>query len=428
MRKVFYILLIGLAISSFAPHFVSAQSDAELSAKIEATKREREALLEEQRKLQAALDELNKESATLSGTVKTLDATRTKLSNDLKITQASINSSNLTIQKLTSDISKNETAIDAHREAIKTSIQRIRSYDSYSMIYALLAYPTLDEVWSDTANIIDLQEKLGNEIKLLENTQKTLIKNKAAREEQKVELVSLSSQIKSQKEVADETRAVQAKLLAETREKEAEYQKMLAENKARNEEFEKLLTQFENDLKAGDRSSIPSARKGILAWPLEKVFVTQYFGYTPAARLLYKNTHHNGIDLRASVGTKVLAVRGGVVKGMGNTDEQRGCYSYGRWILIEHDNGLSSLYAHLSGITVATGQVVTTGQVIGYSGGQPRQFGSGASTGPHLHFGVYSSAGVNISRYVSSTNCKNVSIPLANPQDYLDPIAYLPRL
>lgn len=428
MKKFLYIFVIVLLAFNFPVENLLAQSDSELTQRIEATKRERDALLEEQKKLQATLNTLNQESQTLTGTVKSLDATRSKIANDLKITQSNINASNLTIQKLTNDISANETTIDAHRLAITDSLKKLRTYDSYSMIYALLAYDTLDEVWSDTTSIMNLQDKLGSEIKLLEKTQENLLKNKTAREVKKVELVSLSSQLKGQKEVADETRAAQAKLLADTKQKEAEYQKMLAENKAREEEFEKLLFQFESQLTASDRSTLPSAKKGVLSWPVENVYITQQFGKTSSSGRLYASGTHNGTDFRASVGTKILSVRGGVVKGTGNTDEQKGCYSYGRWILIEHDNGLTSLYSHLSGTIVSTGQVVGTGQVIGYSGGQPRQFGSGFSTGPHLHLAIFASSGVRIAKYSNSLNCQNVSIPLANPQDYLDPIAYLPRL
>lgn len=426
MKKILLGLIVAVLTVTFSPISAWAQTDSELQQKIEATRRERDALLGEQRRLQAALDELSKESATLTGTVKSLDAARAKLANDLKITQTSINSSNLQLERLERDISSNESAINTHRSAIRESLRRLRSYDSFSMVYAMLAYDTLDEVWADSANLENLQDKLRAEIVALESTQESLLRNKTERERKQVELLSLSRELKGQKQVADETRSVQAKLLAETKSKEAEYQRQLAENKARHEEFERQLTQFESQIKASDKSVLPAARRGVLSWPLDKVFVTQYFGYTPAARLLYKNTHHNGIDLRASVGTRVLAARGGIVKGMGNTDEQRGCYSYGRWILIEHDNGVSSIYAHLSAITVVTGQAVATGDVIGYSGGQPRAYGSGASTGPHLHFGLYATAGVRISQYLSSQNCKNVSIPLANPQDYLDPIPYLP--
>ena len=117
-----------------------------------------------------------------------------------------------------------------------------------------------------------------------------------------------------------------------------------------------------------------------------------------------------------------------VTSRMGNTDDEKSCLSYGRWLFITYDNGLSSIYGHLSSITVKTGDQVKSGQVVAYSGGQPGVYGSGYATGPHLHMGLFNTAGVSIQQYTSSIGCKNVSIPLANPSDYLDPMAYLPLL
>ena len=429
MKKPFPIFCVWLlAFSLCLPFTISADTDAEIQSRIDATKKERDALLEEQKKLQTALDELNTKGQTLQSTVKSLDATRTKLANDLKITQTNINSSNLVIQKLTNEINANEDDIETNREAIRTSLKKLSAYDEQSVVLHLFSGGRLDEVWQDATNLLSTQDALGEAISALESAQKKLLSNKTAKEGEKSKLVGLSSELSGQKKVVEATKDAQAKLLAETKNKEAEYQKMLLENMARAEEFDNQLSQYESQLKASDRSLLPAVKKGVLSWPLDKVVITQYFGYTAAARLLYKNTKHNGIDFRASVGTRVLSVRGGIVEGMGNTDEQRGCYSYGRWVLIKHDNGLSSIYAHLSAITVTTGQVVSTGQVIGYSGGQPRAYGSGASTGPHLHLGIYASQGVQIAQYLNSVNCKNISIPLANPQDYLDPLAYLPPL
>ncbi len=425
MKKLLLILIVTF---SFFPTISSAQTNSDIQQKIEETKRERDKLLEEQKKLQTALNEVSKEGQTLQTNVKTLDTTRSKLANDLKLTQANINTSNLTIKKLEGDIGTNESEIETHKSAIKESLQRIASYDKQSFVFGLLSYESLDEVWSDTVNIWDLQDKINDRINTLEKTQVKLIENKVAKESQKKQLVSLSSQLSGQKRVVDETRTAQALLLAATKNKEAEYQKMLKENKAREEEFERLLFQFESALTASDASERPTAGRGALAWPLENVFITQQFGRTSASTRLYVSGTHNGIDFRATVGTPVKSVRGGVVSGTGNTDDQRGCYSYGRWILIRHNNGLSSLYAHLSGSIVTTGQDVSEGQVIGYTGGQPRQNGSGFSTGPHLHFGLFVTAGVQILPYSSSKNCQNVSIPLANPRDYLDPLGYLPNL
>lgn len=166
----------------------------------------------------------------------------------------------------------------------------------------------------------------------------------------------------------------------------------------------------------------------MLSWPLDKIFITQRFGRTAGAARLYASGSHNGVDFRAPQGTRVLTMLGGVVEGTGNTDEQRGCYSYGRWILIKHGNGLTSIYSHLSATIVTPGQTVQTGQVIGYSGGTPGLYGSGYSTGPHLHIGLFASQGVSVRQFTQSKGCKQVMVPIADIKAYLDPLAYLPSL
>ena len=185
------------------------------------------------------------------------------------------------------------------------------------------------------------------------------------------------------------------------------------------EKFERELFLFESQLKkAIDPNSFPTGKKGILSWPLDNILITQPFGKTVDSKKLYVSGTHNGVDFKASRGTRVMSVGDGVVEGVGNTDEQRGCYSYGKWVLIKHENGLSSMYAHFDLIKVAPGQEVKAGDVISYSGQ------TGYATGPHLHLTLYASQGVEIQKYSSSINCKNVSIPVANSKAYLDPMLY----
>ncbi len=180
------------------------------------------------------------------------------------------------------------------------------------------------------------------------------------------------------------------------------------------------MFEFESKLRLEiDPSSIPPAGKGILRWPLDAVYITQHFGRTVDAARLYTSGTHNGIDFRAAPGTIIRVAADGIIKGVGNTDQYRGCYSYGKWVLVEHNNGLSTLYAHLSLIKVTPGERVLRGEILGYSGS------TGYATGPHLHFTVYASAGVKISKYDHSVNCKSATIPIADIRAYLDPLIYL---
>ncbi len=146
--------------------------------------------------------------------------------------------------------------------------------------------------------------------------------------------------------------------------------------------------------------------------------ITQYFGNTAFSRTAaYKGQGHNGIDLRASVGTPVKAALTGTVQEI-NLGTAPNC-QYGKWVLIKHNNGLTTLYAHLSSISVVPGQAVSTGQLIGYSGQ------TGYATGPHLHFTVYVSSGVTFTQYKCNSGA-SVKLPISPFNGYLNPINYLP--
>jgi murein DD-endopeptidase MepM/ murein hydrolase activator NlpD len=92
-------------------------------------------------------------------------------------------------------------------------------------------------------------------------------------------------------------------------------------------------------------------------------------------------------------------------------------------VFIDHDNGLSTLYAHLSTYTVAQGQSVAVREVIGYSDT------TGYATGPHLHLGVYASMGSEIASFPSKSCAGKIyTMPVAAPSAYLNPLSYLPVL
>jgi murein DD-endopeptidase MepM/ murein hydrolase activator NlpD len=89
---------------------------------------------------------------------------------------------------------------------------------------------------------------------------------------------------------------------------------------------------------------------------------------------------HAGVDIGASSGTAIYAAADGTVV----LAQDYG--SYGNCVMINHGNGYTTLYAHMSSIAVSDGQTVTQGQTIGYVGA------TGDVTGPHLHFEVRASA------------------------------------
>lgn len=117
--------------------------------------------------------------------------------------------------------------------------------------------------------------------------------------------------------------------------------------------------------------------------------ITSNFGYRKAPTK-GASTGHKGIDIGVGVGTPVYAAANGTAVSL----LQGGGYSgFGRYVQINHGkdsdgNTLISFYGHLSRSVVTGSQNVSKGQLIGYSGGAAGAYGSGTSTGPHLHFQI----------------------------------------
>jgi murein DD-endopeptidase MepM/ murein hydrolase activator NlpD len=118
--------------------------------------------------------------------------------------------------------------------------------------------------------------------------------------------------------------------------------------------------------------------------------VSSQYGYRTDPNNPKERHHHGGIDYAMPVGSPVLAAADGVVDQV--TTQPNGARSYGHYVVIKHA-GFYTYYAHLSKSTVKVGQEVRQGQLIAYSGGKKGAWGSGSSTGPHLHFEVRMSKG-----------------------------------
>lgn len=378
-------------------------------------------LNDEIKKLDEQIQQVSKEKQTLQTTVKNLDISSNKLSKELDVTKSKISTTNLTIEQLKIEIAKKESEINEGLGTVAKSLRKIEQLDSSSLVEMVLTNDNLANIWNEVVNLEQFQDGVRKNVKNLEGLKVELADKHSETTAQKNNLLGLQSELDDQKRVIDITKKDKDTLLTQTKNQESAYVRQLEEKKRLAEEFTRELNSYENQLKLIiDPNSYPSSGKGILAWPVDSVFITQKFGNTDFARTGAYNGHgHNGIDFRAPTGTKIKSALGGVVEGVGNTDSVKGCFSYGKWVLVRHDNGLSTLYAHLSLISVSAGQRLKTGDIVGYSGS------TGYSTGPHLHFGVYATQGVKILKYENSINCKNAIIPVADLRAYLDPLVYL---
>ena len=229
--------------------------------------------------------------------------------------------------------------------------------------------------------------------------------------------------MKDQKAINAKTQAQKNSLLKSTKDQEANYQKLVATKQKTKKQLEADLNTYESQLKyVLNPKSIPSAGSSPFIWPLDKVVITQLFGKTESSGRLYVSGTHNGVDFGAPTGTPVKAMANGTVAGTGNADLACPGASYGNWVFIKYDNGLASVYGHLSLIKTSKGARVYTGDIVAYSGA------TGYATGPHLHVSVFPNDGVNVNSFPSQA-CpgRTITIPTAAANAYLDPMLYLPK-
>lgn len=426
-------------VLALATHSVFAAEIDEIKQQIDERNQKIKDLEAEIAQYERDLTATTQEKQTLQGAIKELDLTRKKLTANISLTQTRIAAKDAEIAGLSEDISDTSGRIDRQLGGVAKTIRTLAELDREPLSLAILSNDSFSAVFDDIAAAVALRTNLEDQIEELRGLKVNLEDTRTDAQKKRKELAALKLDLTAQQKALDANRAEKNALLKATQSKESEYQKILADKQKQFEAFQQEIRDLENQLQiAIDPTSIPKAGSGVLTWPFEPSYfakcpsfqaalknpycLTQYFGNTPFATQnpqIYNNNGHNGVDFRAPVGTRITSALSGVVKGTGDTDAQRGCYSYGKWVLVEHSNGLSTLYAHLSSILVSSGQSVSTGQIVGYSGN------TGYSTGPHLHFTVYATQGVQIAQFARSINCKNVSIPIADPKAYLNPLSFL---
>ncbi|MBW5484185.1 M23 family metallopeptidase [Streptomyces bambusae] len=165
---------------------------------------------------------------------------------------------------------------------------------------------------------------------------------------------------------AAEAAAAKAQAEAEAKQKAAEA-KRLAEAKAKAEREAKERAAREEERR----------RLNTFVSPLADSYISTSYG---AGGAMWSSGSHTGIDFHAATGTSVRAVGAGVIVEAGYGG------AYGNNVVIKHNDGTYTQYAHMSSLSVSVGQQVTPGQQIGLSGS------TGNSSGPHLHFEARSGA------------------------------------
>ncbi len=418
-ENIFFVFFLGILLI-IPIVFSYAQTADEINTKISQRNTDISKLEEEIRQYQNQLDNLGKQKNSLNGSIQQLDITRKKLNADISITETKIDKTNLKIKELSLQINDKQKNITSNVDALTSNIKKINEIEENDVVATLLSEDTFTNVWNDIDNMSSVGKMIKNLNIELRQIKSSLEDTRVETTNAKKELVSLRLKLADQKKIVDQNTSEKKKLLAQTKNNESNYQKLLKDRIAKKDAFEKELRDYESQLKyILDPSKLPNG--GVLSWPLDNIYVTQFFGKTEAGKRLYANGTHNGTDFRAAIGTPVKAMADGVVAGTGNTDIQCPGVSFGKFVLIKYNNGLASTFGHFSLIKVNIGDKVSRGQIVGYSGN------TGYSTGPHLHVSIYAKDAVDL-KTLPSKSCPGrvLTQPIAPVNAYLDPMYYLP--
>lgn len=237
----------------------------------------------------------------------------------------------------------------------------------------------MEEIRTLASDVLSAKETLAAEKVTVEEKKTELAAAEEALEAKRTESEKLLDELIANAELLDADMekydAMKNELAEEIAQKEKEYNEKVEAERRAQEEANK-----NNGGSSGGGSGGGTTSDGSFLYPLPRScgsWCTSPYGYRyhPISGTY---TFHSGVDLAAAGGTPIYASKSGTV-----TTAAYAKYSWGNYVVINHGDGYSTLYAHMRYYAVSVGEYVNQGDVIGYVGT------TGNSTGNHLHFNVY---------------------------------------
>ena len=356
---------------------IAGGAGAVTQSEIDALKKDQAESAARQEELKEQLAEVEKDQANVQQRRKILTA-------ELDAIKAELDSLDGQIAYYDGEIAQKEVehqqAEEKEAEQYQLFCERVRAMEEegtvsyWSILFNADSFSDMLDRLADIDAVMDYDNQVMEELvatrKELEEIQAQLESDRAelqvARDQQAAKKAQQQARIA---EVQKELDALNADL--------AEVNRQLDAEEAAAAEIQKDIIRKQKQLEEERRkTNITIDSESSYLWPLPGYYrLTSQFGYR-IHPITGKAHSHTGIDIPAPGGTSILAAKSGQVV----TSAYH--YSYGNYVVIDHGNGNSTLYAHMSSRAVSEGQMVTQGQVIGYVGT------TGSSTGNHLHLEV----------------------------------------
>ena len=417
-RKVICLVLAVLILGSLVSGALIMTVGAASSKEIE---KELIALREEQAELKKQSDALQSSIKDNQAKTQTLVEKKADIDQQMEMSRQSIENLNEQIQQYSLLIAQKQDELEqTEAEEARLNEQyktRLRSMEEtgkisyWSILFGASSFSDLldkvnmineiaesdklmlEKMADVAAQIATERAELETQMDDLEQAKNDLAEQQTEMEKQRAEsdqlILQMAAEYDSMSEEYQNYEKLEDEMSAQIKKTETDYFNALSKEEAARQA--ELNRQNNNKVpsNSGSSGSAASSTGGFL-YPLPyAVPITDAYGYR-IHPLTKKYSWHNGVDFGAAAGTAILAAKSGTV----TTAAYSGAWGY--YVVINHGDGYSTLYAHQPSLSVSVGDYVTQGQTIGYVGS------TGWSTGPHLHFTIYyNGSDVNPMNYVS---------------------------
>ncbi len=350
------------------------------------------------------------ESLTLKNHIAILDDEIHAVELEIEKLQQEIDATTLEIENLKLDIRAQEEKIAEHRDTLEELLRILYRNDQKSVLDIILQNNSFSEYYNYSHSLISLNSELTDTVQQVKDLKTTLEEKKSELEVKIADLGNLQIDFSTKKDTLLAQKDAKKDILEQTQSDESKFQDLVQDVKSEQDSVSSEIAAMSETVRkrleeqkqkeaqnsnTGDKDStdlIAKAGTGVIDWPIDSRRVTATF-HDPT--YVYRRYfEHPAIDIGTPQGTSIKSADGGVVAIAKKLDWVKNSsgkiiYPAYNFVLIVHENGLSTVYGHLSGVNVVEGEIVQKGQTIGRSGGLPGTAGAGRlTTGPHLHFEV----------------------------------------
>lgn len=404
-KKLFAFALAMVMTLSVMFSLMSVSAFAVTQSEIDALKSQRSELRDQKSGVQSTINSLQGQKSDQIALKNALDEKNAITVKQILNLTEQIDLHTTLIEQKTVEVEEAQKVADEQLEKYKVRVRAMEESGRYNYFEVLFGANSIGEFLSlidDIGDIMksdkELEDSYRQSVTDLETVKSEYEQAKSEMEDSKTELEALK--VQQEKDIA-QADAVIATLQGQIGSNSG----MLSQLTAQEQQLNKDIQNKVNELNRQNEQNKPQPNPGgggggsavgtgNLVWPSYCTYITSRQGpRTHPVTGEYKN--HGGTDIGASYGSAIYAADSGTV--VRSSDGWNG--GWGNYVMIDHGNGMQTLYAHMSSRAVSVGQTVSRGQTIGYVGS------TGMSTGPHLHFEMY----VNGSRIDPQTRYPGVS-------------------